>query len=87
MFEFIARVPEDAIEDALLFRAARSGSADAYRLLARGYDRPVLLSPGERLVLELKHYHGLKLRTVSEVLDTTEEAVHRMLLRAIRKLH
>src|SRR6202167_662483 len=31
------------------------------------------LTPRERMVFELKHYHGLKLRTVGEVLHTTEE--------------
>src|SRR5271167_538138 len=29
------------------------------------------LTPRERMVFELKHYHGLKLRTVGEVLNTT----------------
>ena len=31
------------------------------------------LTPRERMVFELKHYHGLKLRTVGEILNTTEE--------------
>jgi len=31
------------------------------------------LTPRERMVFELKHYHGLKLRTVGEILHTTEE--------------
>ena len=31
------------------------------------------LTPRERMVFELKHYHGLKLRTVGEILQTTEE--------------
>jgi RNA polymerase sigma-70 factor (ECF subfamily) len=45
------------------------------------------LSAHERLVLELKHYHGLMLRTVSEVLNTTEETTRNILLRATHKLH
>ena len=31
------------------------------------------LTPRERMVFELKHYHGMKLRTVGEILHTTEE--------------
>jgi RNA polymerase sigma-70 factor (ECF subfamily) len=50
--------------------------------------RPALeaLSPHERLVLELKHYQGLRLRTVSEVLNTTEETAKDILFRATHKL-
>jgi RNA polymerase sigma-70 factor (ECF subfamily) len=45
------------------------------------------LSPHERLVLELKHYQRLKLRTVSEILNTTEETVRNIFFRATQKLH
>src|SRR6266853_1557883 len=38
--------------------------------ISRALDK---LTPRERMVFELKHYHGLKLRTVGEVLNTTEE--------------
>src|SRR5271167_3850307 len=31
------------------------------------------LTPRERMVFELKHYQGLKLRTIGEMLNTTEE--------------
>jgi RNA polymerase sigma-70 factor (ECF subfamily) len=44
------------------------------------------LSPRERMVFELKHYHGLKLRTVGEILSTTEETAKNTLFRATRKL-
>ena len=44
------------------------------------------LSPRERMVFEMKHYHGLKLRTIGEVLGTTEETVNNSLFRATRKL-
>jgi RNA polymerase sigma-70 factor (ECF subfamily) len=47
----------------------------------------VALLPHERMVLELKHYQGLKLRTVSEVLYTTEETAKQILFRATHKLH
>ena len=35
---------------------------------------------------ELKHYHGLKLRTVGEILHTTEETAKNTLFRATQKL-
>jgi RNA polymerase sigma-70 factor, ECF subfamily len=44
------------------------------------------LSPRERMVFELKHYHGLKLRTVGEILNTTEETAKNTLFRATQKL-
>jgi len=44
------------------------------------------LTPRERMVFELKHYHGLKLRTVGEVLNTTEETAKNTLFRATHKL-
>jgi DNA-directed RNA polymerase specialized sigma24 family protein len=45
------------------------------------------LAPHERMVLELKHYHGLTLWAVSQVLDTTEETAQEIFLRATGKLH
>ncbi|HEV8524572.1 MAG TPA: RNA polymerase sigma factor [Terriglobales bacterium] len=44
------------------------------------------LTPRERLVFELKHYQGLKLRTIGEVLNTTEETAKNTLVRATQKL-
>lgn len=44
------------------------------------------LTPRERMVFELKHYQGLKLRTIGEVLQTTEETVKNCLFRATQKL-
>ncbi|MBS1851815.1 MAG: sigma-70 family RNA polymerase sigma factor [Acidobacteria bacterium] len=44
------------------------------------------LSPRERMVFELKHYHGLKLRTVGEILHTTEDTAKNTLFRATQKL-
>ena len=44
------------------------------------------LTPRERMVFELKHYQGLKLRTVGEVLNTTEETAKNTLFRATQKL-
>jgi len=44
------------------------------------------LTPRERMVFELKHYQGLKLRTIGEMLSTTEETAKNTLFRATRKL-
>lgn len=44
------------------------------------------LSPRERMVFELKHYQGLRLRAIGEMLGTSEETVKNSLFRATRKL-
>ncbi len=44
------------------------------------------LTARERMVFELKHYQGLKLRTVGEMLNTTEETAKNTLFRATQKL-
>lgn len=63
---------------------------------ARELDRKILgekiqealgqLTPRERMVFELKHYQGLKLRAIGEMLQTTEETAKNTLFRATRKL-
>jgi RNA polymerase sigma-70 factor (ECF subfamily) len=44
------------------------------------------LTPRERMVFELKHYQGLRLRIIGEMLSTTEETAKNTLFRATRKL-
>ncbi|MBI3483998.1 MAG: sigma-70 family RNA polymerase sigma factor, partial [Acidobacteria bacterium] len=44
------------------------------------------LSSRERMVFELKHHHGLKLRAIGEILGTSEETVKNSLFRATQKL-
>ncbi len=44
------------------------------------------LTPRERMVFELRHYQGLRLRTIGEVLNTTEETAKNTLFRATQKL-
>src|SRR5580765_6104133 len=44
------------------------------------------LSPRERVVFELKHYHGMRLRTVAGILRTTEGTIKNTLFRATHKL-
>jgi RNA polymerase sigma-70 factor (ECF subfamily) len=38
------------------------------------------------MVFELKHYQGLRLRTIGEMLNTTEETAKNTLFRATKKL-
>jgi RNA polymerase sigma-70 factor (ECF subfamily) len=44
------------------------------------------LSSRERVVFEMKHYHGMKLRAIGDFLGTSEETVKNSLFRATRKL-
>jgi RNA polymerase sigma-70 factor (ECF subfamily) len=44
------------------------------------------LSPRERMVFELRHYEGLRLRAIGEALGTSEEAAKNCLFRATQKL-
>ena len=44
------------------------------------------LSPRERMVFELKHYHGMQLKSVAGVLNTTEGTARNTLFRATHKL-
>jgi RNA polymerase sigma-70 factor, ECF subfamily len=44
------------------------------------------LSPRERIVFEMRHYQGMKLRDIGEALGTTEETAKNSLFRATRKL-
>ena len=44
------------------------------------------LTPRERVIFELKHYHGLKLRTIGAIISTSEQAVKTSLFRATRKM-
>ena len=51
--------------------------------ILRALDR---LTPSERLVFDLKHFEGLKLRSVSEILNASEGSVKMTFFRATRKL-
>ena len=67
-------------------------TADPDRELERKHQNAAIqsalgeLTPRERTVFELKHYQGLKLRTIGEMLSTTEETAKNTLFRATRKL-
>jgi RNA polymerase sigma-70 factor (ECF subfamily) len=44
------------------------------------------LTPRERMVFEMKHYQGLRLRAIGDLLGTSEETAKNSLFRAMRKL-
>ena len=44
------------------------------------------LTPRERAVFELKHYHGLKMRTIGAMVSASEQAARTALFRATRKM-
>jgi RNA polymerase sigma-70 factor (ECF subfamily) len=44
------------------------------------------LSARERMVFELRHYQGLRLRTIGDMLGTSEEAAKNCLFRATQKM-
>jgi len=44
------------------------------------------LTPRERTVFELRHYEGLRLRAIGDILGTSEEAAKNCLFRATQKM-
>ncbi|ADV84064.1 RNA polymerase sigma factor [Terriglobus saanensis] len=69
----------------------RSGANPARELERKVLSRKIQaalekLTPRERMVFELKHYQGLKLRVIGEMLHTSEETAKNTLFRATRKL-
>ena len=79
-YDVLAQVPD-----------ARSGANPERDLMRRELGTRInhaldKLTPRERMVFELKHYQGLKLRTVGEILNTTEETAKNTLFRATQKL-
>jgi len=69
----------------------RASSSPEKQLLGQELSRHIqdamkFLSPRERAVFELKHYHGLRLRAIGEMLGTSEETAKNSLFRATKKL-
>lgn len=84
---------EDGGEHELLYQVpdGRAGANPERDLLRRELSYRIVrslekLTPRERMVFELKHYHGMKLRTVGEILNTTEETAKNTLFRATQKM-
>jgi RNA polymerase sigma-70 factor (ECF subfamily) len=49
-------------------------------------DALAALTPRERTVFELRHYEGLRLRAIGEIVGSTEEAAKNCLFRATQKM-
>ncbi len=69
----------------------RSGASPEKDLMRRELGKRIAkalekLTPRERMVFEMKHYQGLKLRTIGEILNTTEETAKNTLFRGTQKL-
>ena len=86
-------VSPDGEEEEVLNRMPdhRPGASPERSLVGRELRRCILralgrLSPRERMIFELKHYHGLRLRTVAGILNTTEGTIKNTLYRATHKL-
>jgi len=56
------------------------------RLQQRIRETLTLLTDKERMVFELRHFQGMRLRVIGEVLGTTEEAAETCLFRATQKM-
>ena len=84
----VGRLEYDLLDQVPDVRAGANPERDLMRrqLGARISGALEKLTPRERMVFELKHYHGLKLRTVGEMLNTTEETAKNTLFRATQKL-
>jgi RNA polymerase sigma-70 factor, ECF subfamily len=69
----------------------RPGSNPEQQLLDQELSAHILralqrLTPRERMVFDLRHFQGLTLRSVSEILNTSEASVKMAFFRATRKL-
>jgi RNA polymerase sigma-70 factor (ECF subfamily) len=69
----------------------RPGNNSEQQLLDQELNAQILqalrgLTPRERMIFDLKHFQGLQLRSVSEILNTSEGSVKMTFFRATRKL-
>lgn len=83
--------PEGPLNRLDSFVEARAESDPERRLLAGQIRRRVkealgALTPRERMVFELRHHQGLRLRQIGEILGASEEAAKNCLFRANQKM-
>jgi RNA polymerase sigma-70 factor, ECF subfamily len=78
--DLLSLVPED--------RAGIDPQRQAFssQIKARIHDALGDLSPRERMVFEMRHFQGMRLRSIGETLGTTEEAAKNCLFRATQKM-
>ncbi len=91
--DLTATISSDGEEEPILDRIAdqRATVSPERNMMSRELRRSIRraierLSPRERMVFELKHYHGLRLRTVAGILHTSEGTIKNTLFRATHKL-
>ncbi len=58
----------------------------SHQLHERIQDSLAALTPRERTVFEMRHYQGLRLKNIGEILGTSEEAAKNCLFRATQKM-
>ena len=75
----------DTVQEA---RAHGDPQRELFSRQLNGRVRDVLagLTPRERVVFEMRHYDGMRLKAIGEVLGTTEEAAKNCLFRATQKM-
>ena len=78
--EFFQTVPD---ERPTLDPERATHSREIGRRIQAALDR---LNPRERMVFELKHYQGLKLRAIGQICKTSEQTAKNCLFRATQKL-
>ena len=82
----------DGEKDRSVMAAELRGDSDPQRSLVSGQLRERInhvlegLTPRERMVFELRHFEGLRLRAIGEMLGTTEEAAKNCLFRVTQKM-
>jgi len=79
------------VDDLLNQLSDRPVNNPEHQLLRRELSAHILcalkrLTPRERMVFELKHFQGLKLRTIGEILNSSEGSIKTNLFRATQKL-
>ncbi|GAB4360570.1 MAG: RNA polymerase sigma factor SigW [Bryobacter sp.] len=83
---------EDGIKDRFDLVAEERPTLDPQRsLLSRELKNKIqdvlgTFTPRERMVFELRHFQGMRLRAIGETLGTTEEAAKNCLFRATQKM-
>src|SRR5262249_39406934 len=96
LYRNLDSIPCDVSVDVSIYRAAarlflgylhQEQPRQRTRIPAAPLDRALsALTPRERIVIELKHYQGLRLAVIGEALHTTEDVARNILVRATSKL-
>src|SRR5579862_6532946 len=75
----------DMVEDSRAFGDPQR-QVMSRQLNERIQDSLAALTPRERTVFEMRHYQGLRLKNIGEILGTSEEAAKNCLFRATQKM-